>query len=213
MATYGRNFEFRIPPTGAARGGRFVTNTTALSGSGAGGGTATAGRIPIGAPVVADLSAGMDSAGRQIVKLAPQALQIPGGGGTIAAGSFGILVYEFAPTAPAFAGVDPYLTTYSDLDSAPLGAAVQVIAGDPAAKVYFCNTVANTFLGIRSYPGRVMVNGLGATPTVAAGDYLVPGSGDDVDGYWTSTATAAGAWLQITRVDSTRNEVEARMLF
>lgn len=209
MATYGKNFEFRIPPQHGARGGRFVTNTTALSGSGAGGGTAGAGRIPIGAPVVADLSAGLDSAGRQIVKLAPSGTLTTASG----LGSFGILVYEFAPTAAAFAGTDPYLTTYSDLDSAPLGAAVQVVAGDTSAKVYLANTSAHTFLGIRSYPGRVMVNGLGATATVAAGDYLIPGSGDDVNGYWQSTATAVGAWLQITRVDSTRAEVEARMLF
>lgn len=216
MGTYGRNFDFRVPPTGAARNGRFVVSSTALSGSGAGGGSANAaslGRIPIGAPVVADLTAGQDSDGRQYVKLATQAELSSYDGGASAAtlGFAGVMIYEYGPAA--FAGTDPYLTTYSDLDTAPLGAAVQVISGQPTVKVVFRNTVANSFLGIRPYAGRTMVNGLGATSTVAAGDYLVPGAGDDVDGYWQSTSTEVGAWMVITHVDSTRGEVEARMLF
>jgi len=200
MATYGRNLDFRIPPRGAARGGRFAAPAAALVGTGS-----PAGLIPIGAPVVADLAAGLDSAGRQIVKLAPA--------GTLssAAGVAGVMVFEYGPAA--FAGFDPYLTTYSDLDCAPLGAGVQVVAGDPTCKLVLTNTVANLFLTIRPYPGRTMVNGIGATPTVAVGDFLVPGAGTDTAGYWTSTATEAGAWLVITSIDSVRAEVEARMLF
>jgi hypothetical protein len=57
------------------------------------------------------------------------------------------------------------------------------------------------------------VNGLGATATVIVGDYLVPGLGDDNDGYWVSSATAEGAWLVITHIDTVRAEVEAQMLF
>lgn len=208
MATYGRNFDFRVPPRASARNGRFSAPSALLSGSGAGGGTAAgsasgAGLIPIGAPVVADTAAGLDSYGRQIVKLAAQ--------GAAPTALSGILVYEYGPAA--YAGHDPFTTTYSDLDAAPLGQAVQVIAGDPTTKVVFTNTVARSFLGIRPYPGRTMVNGEGATPTVTVGDYLVPGAGDDVDGYWQSQASATGAWLVITAVDLTRAEVEARMLF
>jgi len=207
--SYGANFDFRILPKASARGGRFVAPATALSGLGAGNanaGTAGTGLIPIGAPVCIDTSAGFDSQYRQTVKLVAS-----GTATTSVAGEFGIMVYEYGPAA--FAGTDPYLTTYSDLDWAPLGAPVQVIAGDPTTKVLFRNTVANSFLGIRSYPGRTMVNGLGATSTVTAGDYLIPGEGNDVDGYWESTGTAAGAWFVITRVDTNRGEVEARMLF
>jgi hypothetical protein len=202
MATYGRNVDFRVPPKGSARGGRFAAPAAPLTG---GSGSATAGLIPIGAPIVIDTVAGLDSAGRQIVKLAPQ------GSLTTAEPVCGVMVYEYGPAA--FAGTDPYLTTYSDLDCAPLGQAVQVIAGDPATKIVLTNTVANSFLNIRSYTGRVMVNGFGATPTVTIGDYLVPGAGNDVAGYWQSTATEAGAWLVITSIDTVRAEVEARFLF
>lgn len=223
MANYGRNFEFRVAPRAQARNGRFVTSASALSGSGAGGGTAAntnggtpvpAGLLPIGAPVVADLTAGQDAQGCQYVKLATQASVSPyddNSNSAVTSGMAGILVYEYGPAA--FAGYDPFLTTYSDLGIVPLGARVQVISGDTTTKVVFRNTVANQFLGIRPYAARSMVNGFGATPTVAVGDYLVPGAGDDVDGYWQSTSTEVGAWLVITRVDTTRLEVEARMLF
>jgi hypothetical protein len=214
MANYGRNFEFRVAPRGAARSGRFVASATALAGSGSGGGAAGTGQLVIGAPVVADLTAGLDSAGRQYVKLASQAALSPydeTSNSAVTLGMAGIVVYEYGPAA--FAGFDPFLTTYSDLGAIPLGASVQVISGDPTVKVVFTNTAANTFLGIRSYAGRIMVNGLGATSTVAVGDYLVPGLGDDVDGYWQSQSTEEGAWLVITHVDTVRNQVEARMLF
>lgn len=210
MSTYGNNVEFRVPPKGSARGGRFAAPQAILSGSGVGGGTAAgstagAGLIPIGAPVVADTAAGLDSAGRQIVKLASPGALIT------AEPLAGVMVYEYGPAA--MAGHDPYLTTYSDLDYAPLGAAVQVVAGDPATKVCLRNTTAFSFLSVRQYAGRTMVNGLGATPTVTVGDYLVPGNGNDVDGYWETTATEGGAWLVITSVDVLRGEVEARFLF
>ena len=212
MASNGRNFEFRITPHPSARGGRFISPSVALSGSGSGGGTGAngsptgaVGLLPIGAPVVADLEAGQDAQGAQYVKLATA------GETTTSVGVFGLLMYEYGPAA--FAGTDPYLTTYSDFGIVPLGRYCIVIAGDPATKIVLRNTPAFSFLGQRNYAGRTMVNGLGATPDVTAGDYLVPGSGDDVDGYWESTGTASGAWLVITHVDSTRAEVEARLLF
>jgi len=125
-------------------------------------------------------------------------------------GLTGILVYEWGPAA--FAGNDPYLTTYSDKDYAPLGAAVQLVS-DPDVKVVFKNTVATTFLVNRSYTGRIMVAGMGATPTIAVGDMLTPGVGDDTNGYWAETSTAANAWLYVTGVDTVRSEVEARFAF
>jgi hypothetical protein len=204
MASYGNNFEFRVPPRSAARKGRYVAPVAPLAGVGAGGGTASfgsapAGLIPIGAPVVADLAAGQDPQGRQYVKLAPAGQLVGTDGESTPASLAGVMVYEYGPAA--FAGTDPYLTTYSDLGYAPLGASVQVISGDPTTKVVFRNTAANSFLGIRP------------TATVIVGDYLVPGLGDDNDGYWVSSATAEGAWLVITHIDTVRAEVEAQMLF
>lgn len=205
MASYGRNFEFRVVPQGSARGGRFCSPSAPLAGSGAGGGSVGTGLIPIGAPLVVDTAAGLDTAGRQYVKLAPA------GALTTAEPLCGIAVYEYA--GGAFAGTDPYLTTYSDLSVVPLNQGVEMVAGDPSAKVVLSNTAAFSFLGQRNYVGRTMVNGLGATTSVAVGDYLVPGAGDDVDGYWQSTTSEAGAWLVITGIDTTRLQVEARLLF
>src|SRR2546429_6676064 len=131
--------------------------------------------IPIGAPVVGDMAAGMSTDGMnlQIVKLAPQA-SAPAGGFS------GVALYEYAPAA--FAGNDPWLTTYSDKDLVPAGKALQVVSG-PYVKFVLTNTVSRSFLGNRTYAGRTMVNGLGATPTVIVGDYLVPGAGDDNNGH------------------------------
>jgi hypothetical protein len=198
LSDYGRNFEFRKTPHGSARDGRFETNIASPV-------------IPIGAPIVSDLVAGIDSTlGLQIVKLAPPG-SLQDEGVAAAGGSAGLALYEYGPAA--FAGDDPYLTTYSDKDVVPAGRAVQLIHGDMATKVCFTNTFARTFLGVRPYKGRIMVNGLGATPTVIVGDFLIPGLGDDVNGYWESTATRAGAWMEITLVDAVRNQVEARLLF
>lgn len=193
MSNYGRNFEFRIPPTGSARGGRYATKTGVAA-------------IPIGAPIIVDTTEAATAAlGLQVVKLAPD-------GTTRGTGANkGICVFEHAPAA--FAGHDEYLTTYSDLDTAPVGAAVQMVAGDPAVKVCLRNTVARTFLGVRSYPGRTMVAGMGATPTVVVGQFLMPGVGNDTAGYWKPTATEADGWLVVTKLDTARGEVEARSLF
>lgn len=204
MGTYGRNLEFRVPPQSEYRMGRFSTNAVPLSGAGSPGTGATGtGLIPMGAGVVADTSAGTDSMGRQTVRLAAA-------GDTPAPGLAGIAVFEYAPAA--FAGFDPLLTTYSDLSVVPAGRALQVVHGTHV-KVVFYNTIAESFLGQRNYQARTMVQGLGATPTVTVGDFLNPGPGDDTDGYWVSTATAAGAWFVITSIDPVRVAVEARMLF
>lgn len=218
MASFGRNFDFRVPPKAEARGGRFLTPSTVLSGSGSGGGTSAftvspgqggvtlpGGLLPIGAPVVADTSAGQDSYGRQYVKLATAST---GPTGLLC----GVLVYQYGPAA--YAGFDPVLATYADLGYAPVNAPCILVRGDPATKVVFRNTIANSFLGLANYPGRVMVNGLsGGSPDITVGDYLTPYDGDDVDGYWISTATSSQAWMIITHVDTTRLEVEAQMLF
>lgn len=190
MSTYGRNFSFLVPPVGGQRGGRYYL----------GGATDR----PIGAPVEVTIPAAENALDLLEVVLATGATATP------KPGMGGVLVYEHAPAA--YAGNDPFLTTYSDLGTAPFGKAVQVVSGSEV-KVCFRNTVASTFLQTRDYTGRVMVAGAGATPTVAVGDFLTPGTGNDTDGYWAETADAANAWLVVTKVDTDRGEVEARFVF
>jgi hypothetical protein len=141
--------------------------------------------LPLGVPVVVADGAVADAMGLLPVTLATGA-QAPKQGMT------GLLLFEHAPAA--FAGYDPELTVHNDLDFAPAGRAVQLISGDKV-KVVFRNTTAHTFLNSRAYTGRIMV------------------VGNDTDGYWAETATAANAWLVVERVDADRQEVEARFNF
>lgn len=188
--TYGRNFGFLVTPKGGQRAGRYAL----AAGDDA---------IPIGVPVL--ITGDENDLGLLEVSLATgdQAKPAPGKGG--------IAVYEHAPAA--FNGFDPVITTYSDIDTVPEGAALQVISGSEV-KVVLKNTTDTTFLSRTGYPtARKMVAGAGATPTVAVGDYLTPGAGNDTNGYWAETSTAANAWLIVTKVDTDRGEVEARLNF
>lgn len=191
MASYGRNFDFRILPESENRRGRFAVPSVGNA-------------IPIGVPV------GMTNAAEtSVLGLSP--VDLVTGATAPLIGHHGIVVFEYGPAA--FAGNDPYLTTYSDKDTIPLGAAVQVVSG-PDIKVVFRNTFARTFHGTRQYAGRLMVAGIGiATPTIAVGDLLTPGTGTDVAGYWAETGSASNAWLRVTHVDNARAEVEAQLLF
>jgi hypothetical protein len=184
--SYGRNFEFRVTPRQGERAGRYYLDDVAR---------------PIGAPVV--LSGATDGLGRLGVELVSGAQAKP------APGTGGVLVYEHIQ----FIGVDPAETTYSDLDTAPAGKAVQVVNGT-TVKVAFKNTEDTGFLARENYPvARTMVDGIGATTTVEVGDFLTPGAGDDTDGYWAVTTDADEAWLVVTDVNSTTGEVEARLNF
>lgn len=191
MGSYGRNFDFRVPPVHGQRGGRYILPASAPA------------NLPIGVPVVVPNGSATDVDGRLPVQLATGA-QAP------KKGLCGLLLFEYGPAA--YAGFDPLLTTYSDLDFAPRGQSVQVISGD-SVKAFFRNTAARLFFGVRNYAGRIMVAGMGATPTLAAGDFLTPGVGTDVAGYWAETAIEADAWLIVEHVDAARQEVEARFAF
>jgi hypothetical protein len=184
--SYGRNFEFRVTPRQGERAGRYYLDDTAQ---------------PIGAPVV--LSGDTDDLGRLGVELATGAQAKP------APGTGGILVFEHIQ----FTGVDPAENTYSDFDTAPAGKAVQVVNGT-TVKVAFKNTEDTGFLVRTGYPAaRTMVDEVGATVGVEVGDFLTPGVGNDTDGYWAKTETAANAWLIVTAVNTTTGEVEARLNF
>jgi len=193
LSNYGKNFEFRVVPKSENRGGRFATQSVADY--------ATV--IPQGAPVKV---VGEDDLLRATLELADNATPA-------IKGRNGIAIYEQGDGA-TWAGVDPYLTTFSDLDTLPAAKAVQVISG-PNVKVVLRNTTDSTFLQTRDYSGRTMVEGLGgATPAVEAGDYLEPHDDpSDENGYWKVTATLANAWLVVTSVDNDRDECEAQFLF
>ena len=81
--------------------------------------------------------------------------------------------------------------------------------GGPEWRVGFRNTTTHSFLNLRNYTGLVMVN----MTSLVLGDYLTPGAGDDTNGYWKRTTTAANGWLRVTGIDSTNGLVEAQMLF
>lgn len=188
MASYGRNFEFRVPPVGGQRGGRYVLPADAAA------------DLPIGVPV--KVSDDPDANGLLPVELATGA-QAP------VKGQCGIIVYEADPGASGLAGFDPGLTTYSDIDKAPRGRAIQVVSGD-MVKVVLRNTEDRLFLNARQYEGRTIFD---ESPAPAVGDFLTPGVGTDTDGYWAINATAANAWLIVESYDAARHEVEARLAF
>lgn len=164
--------------------------------------------IPIGTPVKYDGSVDTTSFGAGVlgVKLALGTQPRPN------VGTGGVAVYEHAPAA--FAGSDPVLTNYSDKDTIPHGKLIQVINGD-TTKIVLTNTVARTFDHVRDYTGRIMVAGMGGATSGDAepGALLTPGIGDDTNGYWATTATAANGWLVVTAASEANLEVEAKMLF
>lgn len=190
MANYGPHFEFRWSPRHGNRAGRYFTPDA----------------VVIGAPVNLTSPLATDATGLRSVSLATGAQAKP------KPGSGGILVFEYSPWA--FRGDDQNLTTYSDKDFAPAGAAVQVVNGEDV-KVAYRNTTQDTFLNRTDYPHpRVMVAGLSlATPTIRVGEYLTPGTGNDTDGYWAETSNADEAWLIVTYVNGDTGEIEARLNF
>jgi hypothetical protein len=185
MGTYGRNFEFRITPTEEQRHGRVLF--------------AGATPVPIGVPLVVADNAVPDAAWTEAL---PATLAT--GAQPFDHGQCGIGVYEHIDIN----GYDPALYGFSDIDMIPVKRLVQLTAG-PNTKVVFTNTTAHSFMGVRNYTGRIMVAGMGATPTVRVGDLLTPGAGNDTAGYWAVNATAANAWLRVTSVDAARQMVEA----
>lgn len=187
MSNYGRNFELLQDPELRHRHGRFRLED-GLS-------------VPIGVPVRVPDGADEDSKKRLPLELATGA-QVP------VPCLSGIAVYEY--TFNAMRGRDPVTTDWSDFDTVPTAAPVQLCDGR-AMKVRLINTVARVFQHQRSYTGRIMVAGLGATPTVAVGDLLTPGVGNDTAGYWAKTTDETQAWLRVTAVSA--NAVEAQQAF
>lgn len=185
-----RNFWFIRSPRHTERAGRYVLDSASDP-------------LPQGVPV--KVTGDDDGLGRAVVELATGAQNKPVGG------QGGILVYEQF----RMDGLDTVINTYSDADTVPAGKAVQVVSGENTVKVGFKNTSDDTFLTRTDYPAtRVMVAGVSiATPTVAVGNFLTPGTGNDTDGYWAETSTAAEAWLVVTAIDAATDTVECVLNF
>lgn len=192
MSNYGRNFEFRVPPHHGERGGRYYLPSTAPA------------DLPIGVPVTVADGATPNAAFSGALPVGLAAAAAPP-----VNGQAGIILYEHGPAA--YAGTDPLLTTYSDIDKAPRGKMVQVISGDKV-KVVLRNTVDRTFLQSRNYVGRTIVAPANLAGLVV-GDMLTPGVGSDAAGYWAETADPTLAWLIVLNVDTARRELECRMTF
>lgn len=190
MGSYGRNFDFRITPEWNQRFGRYVLDNGA--------------DIPIGAPVEVANGATQVTA---LTDALPASLAT-GATPQPKAGFGGIALYEHLDLNQ----LDPQYFTYSDRGLVPEGKMFQLISG-VGVKVVFKNTVDRQFLETRDYEGRIMVAGFGATPTLAVGDLLTPGTGTDGAGYWAETGDAANAWLVVTGLDTRRSEIEAMFLF
>jgi hypothetical protein len=205
VSTYHRNFEMVRAPHVNGRPGGYIT-APALQNDG----VTPNSPLLIGAPVKVDTNQAVDGVyGLQPV-IAATGAQVP------LAGLCGLTVYEFK-NDEAFAGFDPYLTTFSDLAFVPASSAVQLISGIDV-EVRFRNTSALTFLNTRTYAARTMVAGFaGATNSIFVGSYLTPGTGNDASGYWEVTGSVgnpgSNAWLVVTAIDTTRGECTARFLF
>lgn len=115
----------------------------------------------------------------------------------------GILVYEHIQ----YQGVDPALTTYSDMETVPPKSYAQMVHGQ-GSKVWFKNTSDKDLYDGRTQTGQTLVAGVGATPSVVVGDYLTPAA----DGTW-EEGTATNGWLYVEHVDNTTGVVECRLTF
>lgn len=188
MGSYGRNVDFRVVPIEQQRRGRILQNESA--------------DIAIGAPFVVADNAPTDDYWTDAMPA-----NLATGAQAPKRGMCGIGIYEWIDLNQ----LDPEYFSYSDRDLIPSKKEFQLISG-PGVKVVFRNTADRKYLGIRNYKGRIMVAGMGATPTVKVGDYLSPGVGNDASGYW-ATSTSANGWLHVTNVDPKRQEVEAEFIF
>lgn len=193
MGTYGRNFDFRQSPDMKHRLGRFLAGET----------------VPQGAPVVAE--GDEDANGRRSFVLAAEGAARP------PVGTGGVALFE-QPDNNGLIGNqgNPLITRSSDFRDVPSGQPAQVVHGTEV-RLAFWNTEDDDFDGMRAadpYEGRIMVAGAsGATPTVEVDEFLVPGAGNDDDGYWKVGGDADTAWAVVTNVDPESGHVTAQMLF
>ena len=186
-----RNFEYRVSPRGPERGSRYVLKADEAA--------------PRTKGVPVKTTGDFDAQGRAVVSLVTGAQDKP------KAGQGGILDFELFRKE----GLDNYIQTYSDYDTVEAGTPVQVVTGENRVRINYRNTEDGSFYSRAGYPaGRIMIAGVSiATPTVALGDYLTPGTGNDTAGYWAETSDIDEAWLVVQRVDKDTGDVEVTVNF
>lgn len=183
MSTHGRNAWFLAPPHPDQRRGRYVLDAD----------------TQIFAPVEAGED--VDANGQRTLTLrttdvAPKQ------------GKHGILIFE-NPSGRA-PGFDPVTYGYGDFHTAPAGASAQLVSG-AGIKFRLKNTAEETLMDQRTYDEFVMVDGLGATPTLGVDDFIGAGPGDDANGFWQPCAEEF-AWAIVTAVYDT-DELDAELIF
>lgn len=183
MGAYGRNAWFLNPPEPNQRRGRYVLEAA----------------TQIFAPVEAGTD--VDVNGQRTLTLCDTET-------APVQGKHGILIYENPfSVAPGF---DPVSYGYGDFHIAPAGASAQLVSG-VGIKFRLKNTADEVLMLQQDYPAFVMVDGLGATPTLGVDDYIGPGPGNSTDGFWQPT-DAAHAWAIVTAVYDT-DELDAELIF
>lgn len=179
-----RNFWFLNPPDPDERRGRYVVGDTDLL---------------LGTPGVA--AASLDANGqREVSKEASAVVPYPS--------KHGIVWQE--PPFSNIPGTDPVLFAQGDFDTAKVGSPIQLISGR-GTRFRLKNTADDNFEFQHEYLGRTIVAGLGATPTLAIDDLIMPGPGNS-SGYWQEADNATHAWAIVVAVYDTQ-ELDAELLF
>lgn len=179
-----RNFWFMTPPHPDQRRGRYV----------------------LGADVL--IGAAVEAAGEQDAN-GQRELAYAGADTPPLPGKHGIMIYENPfGVAPGF---DPVRYGYGDFNTGPSGEPAQLVSGR-GIKFRLKNTAEEVVQGQKTYAPFVIVDGLGATPTLDVDDFIGPvTTPDSTDGYW-QACSEANAWAIVTAVYDT-DELDAELVF
>lgn len=104
-------------------------------------------------------------------------------------------------------GLDPALSTASDLHTVPGGRYAQIVHG-AGAKVWFKNTGSRVLYDGRSLAGGALLADSVDVTALKPGDGLVPAANGQL-----ATGTGADVWLVIEQANPSTGLVEARFTF
>lgn len=175
MTTYGRFASFRASPTPQQRDGHCKTGNAVI--------------VQM-APVVINGQSAVD--GRNTMVAAAEAAAPKAGSG--------VLIYELPYGWDI--GRDGPMTTASDIDTCPANTPAQRVQLHSNIKILVQNLSSADldYDGMRTYAGRNMFKPADLA-SLAVGDLVTPGAGNDTDGYWKKTTDPALAWGEVAEVD------------